>query len=139
MYNYSIYNMQTGSIDKTLSLAEPIENTPENTEYYVEGIVNGNTHYVDVSAKQVVEIPEKPGANYLFDYYSKSWVPDLVSAKLSVDEQVRTLLKDTDWLVIRYMDTGQPVSASMQSYRQALREIDTQPGYPMQVVWPTLA
>jgi hypothetical protein len=46
------------------------------------------------------------------------------------------LLGETDWLVIRSMETGGEVPAPWTAYRQALRDITQQPGYPLNIVWP---
>jgi len=46
------------------------------------------------------------------------------------------LLTDTDWIVIKYMDIGQPVPQEWSDYRQALRDITEQDGFPGNVVWP---
>lgn len=46
------------------------------------------------------------------------------------------LLADTDWLVIRAADTGTPMPAPWQQYRQALRDVTQQAGFPLDVAWP---
>lgn len=45
------------------------------------------------------------------------------------------LLKESDWVTIRSVDTGQPVSQEWSAYRQALRDITTQTD-PFAVQWP---
>ena len=56
-------------------------------------------------------------------------------------EQVRgerdEKLTESDWLVVRQAETGQAVSQEWLDYRQALRDITTQDGFPENVVWPT--
>ena len=46
------------------------------------------------------------------------------------------LLSETDWLVIRAADTGVPVPEPWRQYRQALRDITAQAGFPLDVAWP---
>jgi len=46
-------------------------------------------------------------------------------------------LTKTDWVVIKSQETGQPVPPEWAAYRQALRDITEQPGFPLDVVWPT--
>ena len=46
------------------------------------------------------------------------------------------LLANTDWVVIKSLETGQPVPPEWATYRQALRDITKQPGFPLEVVWP---
>ena len=46
-------------------------------------------------------------------------------------------LAECDWVTIRAMDTGTAMSAEWSAYRQALRDITAQDGFPWTVVWPT--
>jgi len=46
------------------------------------------------------------------------------------------LLADSDWVTIRATDTGTPVPTEWQTYRQALRDITEQTGFPENIDWP---
>ena len=46
-------------------------------------------------------------------------------------------LSQSDLKVLRCYETGQPVPPEWVAYRQALRDITEQPGFPLDVVWPT--
>jgi hypothetical protein len=46
------------------------------------------------------------------------------------------LLDESDWIVVRAVDQGTPIPTDWQTYRQALRDITNQSGYPTNVVWP---
>ena len=46
------------------------------------------------------------------------------------------LLAESDWVTIRATDTGDPVPTEWQTYRQALRDITEQSGFPDNVEWP---
>ncbi len=48
------------------------------------------------------------------------------------------MLKQTDWYLIRQVETAIAVPANVLNYRQALRDIPQQPGYPQQIEWPVL-
>ena len=54
-----------------------------------------------------------------------------------VSEEIRQhrdrLLSDTDWMAL----SDVTMSAEMTSYRQALRDITGQAGFPYSVTWPT--
>lgn len=54
----------------------------------------------------------------------------------SVRRERDTLLWQSDWVVVRAYESGEPVPAEWLSYRQALRDITTQEGFPYSVVWP---
>jgi hypothetical protein len=47
------------------------------------------------------------------------------------------LLSDSDWVVIKALEVGAPAPAEWLTYRQALRDIPQQEGFPATVVWPT--
>jgi len=46
------------------------------------------------------------------------------------------LLTESDWVTIRATDTGNPVPTEWQTYRQALRDITEQTGFPEEIEWP---
>jgi hypothetical protein len=43
----------------------------------------------------------------------------------------------TDWLVIKALEAGQLQDFSVAAYRQGLRDIPSQEGFPWDIVWPT--
>ena len=45
-------------------------------------------------------------------------------------------LEETDWIVIKALETGAAVPADVAAKRQALRDITTQSGFPWTVTWP---
>ena len=53
----------------------------------------------------------------------------------SVRSERQILLKESDWTQAK--DIPNELSAKWAPYRQALRDITTQPGFPFQVTWPT--
>ena len=46
------------------------------------------------------------------------------------------LLTESDWITIRATDTGDPVPTEWVDYRQALRDIPDQTGFPEEIEWP---
>jgi hypothetical protein len=63
---------------------------------------------------------------------------DLLRATASKELEVRTkrnkLLQESDWTQTK--DSPDAVDVLWQPYRQALRDITTQQGFPFNVVWP---
>lgn len=49
----------------------------------------------------------------------------------------KELLMETDWYILRKLETGVEVPQEILDYRQALRDISQQQHYPNDVVWPT--
>ena len=47
------------------------------------------------------------------------------------------LLRRCDWVVIKSKETGTNIPAAWKNYRQSLRDISTQDGFPNDVTWPT--
>jgi len=47
------------------------------------------------------------------------------------------LLSKTDWIVTKSVETGSEIPQEWREYRQALREITEQEGFPLEVNWPT--
>lgn len=56
-----------------------------------------------------------------------------------VEEEVllqrATLLQGSDWTQLA--DIQESVRLAWQPYRQALRDVPAQPGFPLNVIWPT--
>ena len=78
------------------------------------------------------------------------WVQgwDIVSISQSeIDEQKFALensvranrdqkLQSSDWVVVKAYETGTNVPVEWSTYREALRNISKQPGFPYEVNWP---
>jgi len=47
------------------------------------------------------------------------------------------LLTESDWVTIRATDTSTPAPTEWQTYRQALRDITEQTGFPENIDWPS--
>lgn len=48
------------------------------------------------------------------------------------------LLADCDWVVVKAVESGQSVPAAWGTYRQALRDITKQIGFPTTIDWPVM-
>lgn len=48
------------------------------------------------------------------------------------------LLADSDWIAVSSYERGQAVPQAWVDYRQALRDVTAQPGFPWAVEWPDL-
>ena len=84
----------------------------------------------------------------LFD--GQSWIQQWAVEAISQDEidarnaqQAASVRADrnariaaTDWLVTKAVEIGQLPNYSIAAYRQALRDIPSQPGFPWDIIWP---
>tara|TARA_B100000497_G_C7594164_1_gene357234 strand:+ start:159 stop:623 length:465 start_codon:yes stop_codon:yes gene_type:complete len=71
---------------------------------------------------------EAAPVDYLHEHYE---VPPL-SQRVRMQREV--LLKETDWMTL---SDSSEISASWLNYRQILRDIPSQEGFPTNVTWPT--
>jgi len=94
--NYTVYNKESGKIERTLSCAEIDISLQYDAELYAHlaGVYTDDCFYVENGI--VIEIPTKPGAYYSFNYTTKQW------------EDPRTLadLKATQWTLIKQARTN---------------------------------
>ena len=54
----------------------------------------------------------------------------------SVRAQRGDMLAASDWIVIKSYERGETIPAEWEVYRQALRDIPKQQGFPHEVIWP---
>jgi len=106
--------------------------TPTSIQAQIDGqelsvpLDPGNRHYAEimrqVDAGELVVDPD-PG-------------PTEEELAAQARSQRDSLLTASDWVTVRAMDTGNPVPTEWQTYRQALRDITGQPGFPETIDWP---
>jgi len=69
------------------------------------------------------------------------WLSDYNNKLQNIAESVRiernNRLSETDWVVIKALETNSPLSPEWISYRQALRDITQQSGFPWDIIWPS--
>jgi len=116
---------------------------PFNT---VRDVAPGNPtliYHPDVAAFYTVEVPE--GTTNGATLQDGVWVnlpppapvepqpPSIESEAASIRSRRNTMLADSDWTQV----ADAPVDKNAWAvYRQALREVPQQPGFPSSVVWP---
>ena len=103
---------------------EAIEKTPD--------LING----IAVQSWEIVEkYSESEKIKILSDYQSK----ELEQNKQSIREIRDIKLKESDWMIIKSVETGINVDAEWKNYRQALRDITTHANFPnlQDSDWPT--
>jgi hypothetical protein len=134
--NYTIYNLTTGEIYSSGSVPDvSIQKVPEGfalilqqSNPFTDYIVNG----------EVISLPPKPETGaYVFDYSQQKWVEDTQEQESDVLAKRNSLLQQSDWTQI----PNNPLTPEQQEawaiYRQELRDVTSQSGYPFNVIWPT--
>jgi hypothetical protein len=104
---------------------------------YIEGEYSPAFYYIKDGLP--VEKPPRPDSTYDFNYNSYSWEPNLAAAELKIKNIRNQLLQESDWTdtVSAQTRLGETLYNSWQTYRQDLRDITLQAGYPFEVVFPT--
>lgn len=46
------------------------------------------------------------------------------------------LLHESDWVILRWLERGAKPPAQWLAYRQALRDVPEQSGFPDEIIWP---
>ena len=77
------------------------------------------------TSKGIIEIPDMPT------------VDTIEHLKQTRKEERNQLLAETDWIVTKSLESGEAVPDEWKQYRQALRDIPTQPNFPDDIEWPT--
>lgn len=85
---------------------------------YVNGVLTDMTSD-EIAARQAEEAAWAAGAN------------DRAAAE--VRQERNSLIEETDYLAL----SDNTMTSDMQTYRQALRDIPSQSGFPTNVTWPT--
>jgi hypothetical protein len=112
------------------------------TDYGVVEVVSTEVPSYNPDAERVIE-----GTPSLKDdVWEQVWVIEPLSAEeqqqilnnkvSSVRSQRDRLLQETDWVVIKAKETDTNLSAGFKEYRQALRDITEQEGFPHNIIWP---
>lgn len=88
-----------------------------------------------VVAGEIRPLPPKPSTHHVFDYEERAWIdPRTESSEWALVRIERDRrIAETDWT--QYQDTSLALKVHWAPYRQALRDITTQPD-PFNIVWP---
>ena len=109
-----------------------------------EGPQPTTTPPYEISVRQgVKEVEGKWFTNYVVGPIFET-TEEEIDYKLSIDRTVASsvrqqrdkLLQETDWVIIKAKETGSYISVDWKEYRQALRDITLQDGFPHNIVWP---
>jgi hypothetical protein len=146
MKNYIVYNTIIGEIVNNVSTqnSDNLSPYPPDFSYLeVSEPIDDSKYYIDPQSQQIVAFPEKPNQYHTWNWTTKTW-QDLRTeqqkysqAAREIQRQRAQLLASSDWVVIKAMDQGTQVPEAWSTYRQQLRDITQQTGYPFTVVWPT--
>ena len=79
-------------------------------------------------------VPPQPALTHSFDAITGEWVIDSSNCNVLAIKKRNGLLAASDWTQLP--DVPLATKETWAIYRQDLRDITDQPGYPLEVVWP---
>lgn len=130
---FTIYNTQTGEIVGSGNAPDiSIQVVPKGCAI-IQKFSDPLIDYVD--GDEILRMPPKPGNDYKFDFFSKSWVKDMALTIENILSERKILLFSSDWTQLP--DVPLDTKQAWAVYRQELRDITSQSGYPFNVIWPT--
>jgi len=149
MTTYIRYEIATGEIDCCgISSTDVLPFDIPIGYASLEGLGANQTNYVanniivNYTAEQQTTKANKPTYSCSWNNTTFVWDDTRTIEEQNSDAQelaIATrdaLLSQTDWIVIRAVDQGTSIPTDWQAYRQALRDITNQSGYPTNIVWP---
>lgn len=85
------------------------------------------------------DVPFTPEEEVARDEEEASWVAN-ENQRLAQEarEKRDSLLAATDWKVVKALEDGNGFDFDLAAYRQALRDIPEQPGFPQNIIWPSM-
>lgn len=105
----------------------------------VMGEYDALSQRIDVITGQVVDYqPPQPSSDHAWDAEGKRWRYIKTDADIAAEVRARRdkALTACDWLVVRAID-GPAMPGAWKSYREALRAISDQSGFPRDITWPS--
>jgi len=146
--NYIIYNSNTGQIHRTGSCPEEyIEIQCLGGEELLIGDANPLTQYV-LSGEVTTYTGAEQSAKDNLTYGYKWAMPERAVVQILTDDEITAylatqarakreqLLTSCDWT--QTADQSSAIKTLWQAYRQALRDVPKQAGFPATIEWPTL-
>jgi len=147
--NFTVYEIATKEIVRTGQCADfDFDLQPSNGQGVVEGTYTSEQAYVDngnvilYTQEQLQTKVNKPDIFFVWNNDTFSWQDPRDSqqkysdAASSVMSQRRAYLYDSDWTQIPNNPLTDEKRQEWAQYRQQLRDITSQAGYPFNVIWP---
>ncbi len=146
MKYFITYNNTTGQIIQTTvttSEENVILNDTQLSLLEVPESVDNEKYYLDPQSLQTIAFPDKPDQYHTWNWTTKIWEDIRTQEQKSTLANIKArqerdkLLNNSDWVVVKALEQGEPVPENWRTYRQQLRDITQQPGYPLTITWPT--
>lgn len=130
-YPYTLADLCRENSQTSFPKEIPFDTLAEYDVYFVQDTLAPNIDYKTHRHQQKVE------------YINNVWMQVWQIVELPIEEASKNvrahrdrLLVETDWLGMRAYESNQNMPMEWVTYRQALRDITTQTGFPYSVEWP---
>ena len=91
----------------------------------------------NVSTGEIVQIPYTTEEQAEYDTKKATWDAGENNRKAAEVRAERSIkLAQTDWIVIKNLELNANIPGAWEVYRQALRDIPAQAGFPWTITWP---
>lgn len=149
--NYVLYNEQTGEIQISgVCHDEDFELQLRDGLSLMKGFGAYETHYVSegqivaYTPEQVSAKASRPSSFHRWSNKTLSWKDSRTQEQIAMGQATEArakrdkLLAESDWTdtLSAKSRLGDSLYQAWQDYRQALRDISSQPGFPANVIWP---
>lgn len=140
IYPYSITNLYS-EYPNTSFPADILSNYAVLSNYQIYPVNPTNKPEYNTNTQKLVENVEYDNNAWYQNWTITNLTPEeqsyIISNKAAEARAFRNrLLIESDWT--QFKDINPQISNNWAPYRQQLRDITTQPGFPFEVVWPNL-
>lgn len=94
----------------------------------------------EVQRRGLVSCPLRPSQYHVWDAASEQWIEDIAARDDALVNEARArrnaLVAACDWTVLPDAPLTTAQKSAWKAYRQALRDLTNQPGFPQQIDWP---
>lgn len=135
MKYFTIFNQKGQILRSGVCHDEDFEHQAQVNELILEGQSDPALQYIVNNT--ITLLPTKPNEFCQFDYDAKQWVTNSDQQGNTVKNQRSLLLFNSDWTQSNDSPLTAEQKTAWSTYRQALRDITKQSGFPSNVIWPT--
>lgn len=114
--------------------------THECPDWEVQTVCNGNPYLEGWATEnqyilngRFVDRPERPSSSHVWNWDSCAWELNAGLVSESAIYKRNILLSESDWTQLPDVTCDKVAWAT---YRQSLRDLTLQPGYPFEIIWP---
>lgn len=135
----TVFDKVTGEVIRTAGASSmehlDLYDDPEVVVFHVGGYDYEEAY---LHNDEIIFKPPKPSYFHCWDEQEKVWKENITVIKDNVISKRNSLLLESDWTdTLSFKNrVGESKYNEWQVYRQALRDITTQEGFPITVVWP---